>query len=92
MTLKDFKSIYGKYPADQKLEKIYDVVDCIASARARHAEAICRINQEDATYYNWEEIYMRQRLQFLVESVKKQYNRLETKYSGLEERFLEQGE
>lgn len=92
MTLKDFKSIYGKYPADQKLKKIYDVVDCIASARARHAEAICRLNQEEATYYTREEIHMRKELQFLVESVKKQYDRLETKCSGLEERFLEQGE
>lgn len=92
MTLKDFKSIYGKYPADRKLEEIYDVVDCIASARARHAEAICRLNQTDAKYYTREEIHMRKRLQFLVESVRKQYDRLETKYSGLEEKFIEQGE
>lgn len=92
MTLKDFKSIYGKYPADRKLEEIYDVVNGIASARALHVDAICRLNQEEAKYYTRKEIHMRKRLQFLVESVKKQYDRLETKYSGLEERFLEQGE
>ena len=89
MNLKDFKSVYKKYPTIKKIEAIYETADLISTARTRKIESR---NDEDWNYYQNEEISMRTRLIWLINEIKKDYTRMESRLEGLEERMDEAGE
>lgn len=89
MNLKDFKAIYKKYPTIKKIEAIYETADLISAARARKVES-SRI--EDWKCCENEEVSMRKRLLWLIEEIKKDYTKIESRLEGLEERMAEAGE
>ena len=89
MNLKDFKSVYKKYPTIKKIEAIYETADLISAARARKVES-SRI--EDWKYCENEEVSMRKRLLWLIEEIKKDYTKIESRLEILEERMAKAGE
>ena len=89
MNLKDFKEIYKKYPTIKKIKAIYDMVDLISDAKVRKVESK---NDKDWKYFQNEEVSMRTRLMWLINEIREDYTRMESRLEAIEERMAEAGE